>query len=375
MIQYKYLTPHALNHLPSRFPFITFNLDVYICSMGNPLRYLLLFITFAPALMGQVGGRAIYNFLTATPEARVAALGGKNYAQNDSTLEFAIHNPALINESMHGQLSLNAVSHPTGIFFGSTRYAHSFDKAGTFTAGVLVADYGTFDGRDPLGVQMGDFGAVDLAFQFGYAYAIDENWRVGANMHIINSAYERYSSFGLATDLAVLYSVHEKRLDVSLVAHHLGAELNSYSGERGSLPFNLSLTVSNRFEHLPFRWFITADNLHTPDVSFVNPANATRDPSSNMRVDEDISTLNRVARHFSFGAELAPSKGFHFGIAYDLRRANEMRTAAFRSSAGLSLGLGFRVKKVKFDYARNVMHIAGASNLFSINILLNQKDS
>jgi hypothetical protein len=343
--------------------------------MIHRLRLLLLFIAFAPTIEAQVGGRTIYNFLTVTPEARAAALGGKNYAHNDSTLEFAVHNPAMINESMHGQLSMNAVSHPSGIFFGSTRYAHSFEKAGTFTAGVLLADYGTFDGRDALGVQTGDFGATDVAFQFGYAYAIDENWRLGANIHIINSAYERYSSFGLATDLAVLYTIPEKRFDVALVAHHLGAELNSYSAESGSLPFNLSLTVSNRFEHLPFRWFITADNLHTPDVSFVNPANATRDPSTNLSVDEDISILNRVARHISFGAELAPTKGFHLGVAYDIRRANEMRTAAFRSSAGLSFGLGFKVKRVKFDYARNIMHIAGASNLFTINILLNQKDT
>lgn len=343
--------------------------------MGNRLRFLFFFFAFAPALIAQVGGRSVYNFLTVTPEARAAALGGKNYAFNEGDLEFAVHNPALINDEMHGQLSLNAVSHPTGMFFGSTRYAHTFDNIGTFTAGALIADYGTFDGRDPFGVQTGDFGAFDLAFQFGYAYAFDENWIVGANMHIINSSFERYSSFGLATDLAVLYTIPEKRFDVTFIAHHFGAELNSYSGERGSLPFNMSLTVSNRFEHLPFRWFITADNLHTPDVAFVNPNNATRDPSTNQRIDEEISVINRVARHFTFGAELAPSKGFHIGAAYDIRRASEMRTSAFRSSAGLSFGLGFKVKKVKFDYARNIMHIAGASNLFTINILLNQKDS
>jgi hypothetical protein len=323
----------------------------------------------------QVGGRSIYNFLTITPEARPAALAGKNHAHTEGGLEFAVHNPSLINEEMHGQLSLNAVSHPAGMFFGSTRYAHNFEKYGTFTAGFLLAHYGTFDGRDPFGVATGDFTATDVAFQMGYAYAIDENWHVGSNLKLINSAYEMYSSFGMATDLAVLYNLPDRRLAVTLLAQNLGMELNSYSAERGSLPFNLSLSVSNRFEHLPLRWFITADQLHRPDVSFVNPANSTRDPSTNQVVDEDISIANKIARHFAFGAEFAPSKGFHIALAYDLRRANEMRTAAFRSSAGLSLGVGFRVKKVKFQYARNIMHIAGASNLFSLNILLNQKDS
>ncbi|MCC5918207.1 MAG: type IX secretion system protein PorQ [Cryomorphaceae bacterium] len=339
------------------------------------LTFGLIFIFLSDGARGQVGGRSIYNFLTVTPEARPASMAGRNHAHSEGGLEFAVYNPALIREEMHGQLSLNAVSHPGGMFFGSTRYAHHFEKAGTFTAGFLVANYGTFDGRDPFGNHTGNFSATDLAFQMGYAYTINENWTLGSNVKLINSAFETYSSFGMATDLAVLYSLPEKRLDIALLAQNLGLELNSYSGDRGSLPFDLSLSISNRFEHMPLRWFVTIDQLHRPDVSFVNPANSTRDPSTNQIVDEDISILNRVARHVAFGGEFAPSKGFHFSIAYDLRRANEMRTAAFRSSAGLSLGVGFKVKKVKFQYARNVMHISGASNLFSLNLLLNQKDN
>jgi len=346
---------------------------MFLCTMNRRILICALFfqsmLTFA-----QVGGRSVYNFLTVTPEARAAAMGGKNFAHSEAGIELAAHNPSLLNESMHGYLNMNAVSHPSGIFFGSTRYAHHSEKYGTFGFGFLLANYGTFDGRDPLGLPTGTFSATDLAFQVGYAYAITENWKLGANAKFINSTFEIYSSFGMATDLALLYTIPEKRMDVTLLARNLGVELNPYTTERGSLPFDLALSISNRFENLPLRWFVTLDQLHRPDVGFANPANATRDPSTGQMVDEELTLINRFARHLSFGGEFSPSKGFHFAAAYDIRRASEMRTAAFRSSAGLSLGLGFSVKKVRFNYARNIMHISGASNLFSLSLRIDQKD-
>lgn len=346
---------------------------MFLCNMKHRLFFLLFFasISFSYA---QVGGRSIYNFLGVTPEARAAALGGKNYAHSEAGIEFAAHNPTLLREDMHGYLNMNAVSHPSGIFFGSTRYAHHSEKYGTFGIGFLLAHYGEFDGYDPIGQPTGTFSASDMAFQVGYAYSLSENWRLGANMAVINSAYEMYSSFGVATDLAVLYTLPDKRLDITVLARNLGAELNAYSGERGQLPFDLAMSISNRFEYLPLRWFVTLDQLHRPDVGFINPANAIRDPSTGQMVDEELSALNRIARHLSFGGEFSPSKGFHFAAAYDIRRAAEMRTAAFRSSAGLSFGLGFSVKKVRFNYARNIMHISAASNLFSLTIRIDQKD-
>lgn len=317
-------------------------------------------------LHGQIGGREVYQFLNITSEARVVAMGRLPIAYWEPDVNFALLNPALIHHKLHGSLSLNAVSFPADIFIGSANYAHHFQKAGTFTLGVRSFQYGKFVAANQFGVQTGEFDVSDLVITIGHGREVMENLHVGVNLKIINSAYEQYSSFGLAVDAGVAYHIPEKLLTWSLLIRHAGFQWDPYTSERGRLPFDLQVGVSNRFKHLPLRWHITADQLHRPDVSFVNPANARRDPITSQLIEENITLVNKVFRHLSFGAELAPTKGFNIGIGYNFRMQQELRMNTRRSSAGLTFGLGFRVSKFMIQYSRGVYHVSGAANLFSV---------
>lgn len=317
-------------------------------------------------LSGQIGGREVYQFLNLTAEARVVAMGRLPIAYYEPDINFAILNPALIHSQLHGSLSLNAVSFPADIFIGSANYAHHFGKAGTFTAGLRTFQYGKFIAANQFGVQSGEFDVSDLVITLGHGREIYKNLYLGANLKIINSAYEQYSSFGLATDVGVTYHIPEKLLTWTLLMRNMGFQWDPYTTERGRLPFDLLIGVSNRFKHLPLRWHITADQLHRPDVSFVNPANSRRDPITNQLVEENITLANKVFRHLSFGAELSPTRGFNVGIGYNFRMQQELRMNTRRSSAGLTFGLGFRVSKFMLQYSRGVYHVSGAANLISI---------
>ncbi|MCX8147662.1 type IX secretion system protein PorQ [Thermaurantimonas aggregans] len=325
------------------------------------------FFSLASAgLSGQIGGREVYQFLNITPEARVVAMGRLPIAYWEPDVNFAILNPALIHAQLHGSLSLNAVSFPADIFIGSANYAHHFDKAGTFTLGIRSFQYGKFVAANQFGVQTGEFDVSDLVITLGHGREVYENLYAGANLKIINSAYEQYSSFGLATDLGVTYHIPEKLLTWSLLIRNAGFQWDPYTTERGRLPFDLQIGVSNRFRHLPLRWHITADQLHRPDVSFINPANSRRDPITSQLIEENITLANKVFRHLSFGAELSPTKGFNVAIGYNFRMQQELRMNTRRSSAGLTFGLGFRVSKFMIQYSRGVYHVSGAANLFSV---------
>lgn len=314
----------------------------------------------------QIGGREVFQFLNISSEARVVAMGRQPIAYWEPDVNFALLNPALIHNNLHGSLSINAVSFPADIFIGSANYAHDFEKAGTFTLGIRTFQYGKFIAANQFGVQTGEFDVSDLVITIGHGREIYPNLHLGANLKIVNSAYEQYSSFGLATDLGAAYHIPEKLLTVAILVRNLGFQWDPYHTERGNLPFDVQIGVSNRFRHLPLRWHITADQLHRPDVSFINPANSRRDPITSQLIEENITIANKVFRHMSFGAELSPTKGFNLAIGYNFRMQQELRMNTRRSSAGLTFGVGFKVSKFMIQYARGVYHVSGAANLFSI---------
>ena len=325
-----------------------------------------LLFSFSMGLWAQIGGREVFPFLNITPEARVAAMGGNPIAYYNPDVNFALLNPALIHDELHGNLSLNYVNYTADIMIGSANYAHHFDKVGTFTLGIKTFQYGDFIQANQFGVIEGDFTVNDFVMSVGFGREIYKNLNVGANLKVINSTYERYSSFGMAMDVGFNYYLPEKRLSMSLLAKNMGVQFNPYESERGQLPFDLQIAVSNRFEHVPLRWHITVDQLHRPDVSFINPANATRDPATNNIIQEDISLTNKVLRHFSFGGELAPTKGFNIAIGYNYRTMQEMKMNTRRSSAGISFGVGLKVNRFMVQYARSTLHVSGSTNMISI---------
>lgn len=314
----------------------------------------------------QIGGREVFQFLNIGSEARVVAMGRQPIAYWEPDVNFALLNPALIHDNLHGSLSMNAVSFPADIFIGSANYAHHFHSAGTFTLGIRTFQYGKFIAANQFGVQTGEFDVSDLVITIGHGRNVYPNLYVGANVKLINSAYEQYSSFGLASDIGAVYHIPEQLLTLAILVRNLGFQWDPYNTERGHLPFDVQFGVSNRFRHLPLRWHITADQLHRPDVSFINPANSRRDPITNQLIEENISFANKVFRHLSFGAELAPTKGFNVAVGYNFRMQQELRMNTRRSSAGLTFGIGFKVSKFMLQYARGVYHVSGAANLFSI---------
>ena len=97
----------------------------------------------------------------------------------------------------------------------------------------------------------------------------------GGNLKVINSVYDVYNSYGTALDLAATYQIPSKRIVIALVAKNMGFQFSPYVDERESLPFELQLGFSNRFEHLPLRWQITFEQLEQWDLRYRDPAAVT----------------------------------------------------------------------------------------------------
>ncbi|WP_196885090.1 type IX secretion system protein PorQ [Aureivirga sp. CE67] len=336
--------------------------------MKKILLLLCLYSAFATA---QTGGEQVYQFLNLTTSARQAALGGEIYTLTDDVNQ-PLWNPSTINEDMHNNVGVNYVNYLAGISFGSASYAYKFnDKLGTFHAGVTYVGYGELIGTDAQGNETGTFKANDFSVSLGYAYHIpNSHFFVGANLKMINSVIDSYSSFGLATDLGVLYKNKEKPYSFTLVLKNLGTQITKFDNTKEDLPFEIALSADYQLENVPLKWYLTLDNLQQWEVAYRNPSNATVDIEGK-RTEEDITFFDNAFRHVIIGAELFPKKAFNIRVGYNVRRGKELKLVDARTFAGFSAGFGLKLNRIKFNYAFTKYHPADNASTFSLLINLN----
>lgn len=329
---------------------------------------ILLFIQLTA--FAQLGGSSVYSFLKTPIAPRVAGVAGNVIANTDDDVNFGLWNPALINPNMHGNMSMSLVSLTGGVLFGEAAYSHTFKKAGSFLAGVKYVDYGSFNATNTQAQVIGSFTAADYAFQMGYGYRLDSNFQVGATLKLINSTYESYNSWGIATDFAGVYQIPKSKFSMALILRNLGVQLSSFDGTREKLPLQVDFGLSTKLQHVPLRLNLMFENLQKMDLTYNDPNNVVKDPITGEETIIKESVANQILRHVVFGAEIAPSKKFNLQLGYAFRRGYEMSLPTRRSTAGLTFGIGIKVSKFRINYANTNMNVAGRMHHFGITTSL-----
>ena len=75
------------------------------------------------------------------------------------------------------------------------------------------------------------------------------------------------------SDISFLYHNEKKRITSSFLIRNLGYQLIPYYPDnREKLPLELSLSISNKLLHMPFRWTFSLQHLETLDLTFDNSA-------------------------------------------------------------------------------------------------------
>ncbi len=341
--------------------------------------FVLLVLFFSSHSYGQLGGRSTYQFLNLVSSPRQAALGGKSITNVDYDVTQPLYNPSTINSEMSNQVSANFTSYLGGISYGNAAYARTFKKekeidgetkatANTFHVGINYIGYGDFDGFDEQGNATSTFSGNEAAISVGYAKQLgNSDFYGGANVKFISSTLEQYSSLGVATDLAILYSNTEKAFQATLVVRNLGTQITTYNEVQESLPLEVNLGFSQELENVPIRWHFTLENLQQWPIAFSNPSRVLTDLEGN-QTQEEIGILNEVIRHTIIGAELFPRRGFNVRIGYNFRRAEELRIVEQRNFSGLSAGFSLKLNRFRFSYTHAKYTSAANSNFFGVQI-------
>lgn len=329
----------------------------------------LLYLLVSVVTMAQIGGESTYQFLNLVSSPRQAALGGKVLTNIDYDVTQALFNPATINVEMDNQLALNYSSYLGGISYGSASYAYTLDRrTQTFHAGITYINYGSFDGYDENGNSTGTFTGNEAALSVGYALQLGySDFYFGANLKFITSALEQYNSFGIATDLGLIYINEDRDFHAALVVRNLGTQITTYAGLNESLPLEIDFGISQRLENVPIRWHLTIENLQQWPLAVSNPARVTTDLSGN-QTEEEIGFLGKLIRRTIIGAELFPEGKFNIRLGYNFRRAEELRIVDQRNFSGLSAGISIKMKKMRFSYTHAKYTSAANSNFFGLQI-------
>jgi hypothetical protein len=326
-------------------------------------------ITALQVVQAQIGGRATYQFLNLVSGAKQAALGGRVLTAVDYDPTSALFNPATINIKMDNQLQVNYANYLGDVNYGTAAYAYTWDRhVQTFHAGVTYINYGNFDGYNERGESTGTFGGNEVAVSLGYAYNIPwSDFYVGANMKLISSRLEQYSSVGGAIDLGVLYYDEDKAIRAALVVRNVGTQFTAYNDIYERLPLEISAGFSNTMRTLPIRLHVTLENLQQWNIAFVNEANAQTDLNGNVTNNEP-GFINNALRHTVLGVEFFPETAFEVRLGYNFRRAEELRIEDTRSFSGLSAGFSLKINNLRFSYTHARYTLAGHSSFIGINI-------
>ncbi|WP_203295854.1 type IX secretion system protein PorQ [Luteirhabdus pelagi] len=332
---------------------------------------LYVFMVFTTGIIAQVGGRATYQFLNLVTSPRQAALGGKTVTNYDYDPTQAMFNPASINPEMDNQLSINYGNYIGDVNYGTASYAYLWDRrTQVLHTGITYINYGNFDGYDEQGNATNTFSGGEVALSFGHARNIAfTNFHVGANVKLISSKLEQYTSWGGALDIGVMYVYEDWDLHITGVARNIGTQFSPYHETYERLPFELIFGISQTLQNIPIRWHFTLENMQQWNVAFANPNRDETDLEGNT-TSEKINFIDNAFRHMIVGIEIFPESGFNLRLGYNLRRGEELRIAEQRSFAGLSAGFSIRLNKVRLSYSYARYNFAASTSTFGLNINL-----
>lgn len=344
----------------------------YLCK--KYMRFLLLvsiLAAFSNYTVAQGLSGNTYDFLQIPSNARIAAAGGSLITVKDDDANLGLGCASLLNGSMNKQLSFNYNNYIGDVNMGSFVMANNFFNQGTYCIGLNYVDYGKIIRADATGVQDGKFVANETALNFGVGRILhDSIFSIGANLKAIYSAFDTYSSTGLAGDFSGTYYNRKKDFTATGIIKNAGFQIVPYvKGVKEDMPFEVQLGFSKRLKHLPLRFSIIGTNLQKYNVTYYDAANPplAQDTVTGVKYKNFGKKVDNLGRHLIFNGEFFLTKNFIIRMGYNHLRRQELKSLGRTGTSGFSFGLGFKVSKFYFSYARAKYHLAGASNVFSIS--------
>ncbi len=318
----------------------------------------------------QIGGKGTYDFLDVTNPARVAALGGTLISVKDNDLNLAFQNPALLDSSMHNDLTMSYINYLAGIHYGYAAYSRTYKNIGSFSAGMQYLDYGNFTAANVDGVITGQFTPGEYCLNLSYGRNIDSSFSVGGTLKTIYSKLSTFTTFGNAIDIGCVYNNTKHLFSTALVIKNFGTQWKTYGDIHEPLPFEIQWGYSFKLRHAPLRFSENLTHLEKWDLTYTDPSMQTTDPITGAVIVKKKGAIfvDKLARHDVSSIEILLSKNFHLRVGYNYERRQELKLPNTGAGiAGFSFGFGLKISKFNLSYAYARYSVVGGPNHFTIS--------
>ena len=315
----------------------------------------------------QGAGMVFDSFLDVPSSAHVAALGGHNVSYVGEDPMFSINNPASLHTGVDNLLYLNYSIYMANSGYGSALYSTKFSDVDAFAGSFQFAQYGKMKGYDEGGVATGEFSAQEFALNATYSRSLNKYFTVGVTFKPVLSTYETYTSFSLGADIGIMFSDTTHLVSAGLSVTNIGGRV--YGPEdihltSDLLPINVSLGVSKSFSKAPIVLHLTLHDLQKWDYDY----------AVNTSIDSDgkVSLGEMFARKIILGMDIVPkSKKFWISLAYNFDRGLGLANDDIFSLAGLTGGVGFKIKMFSLGGAVAVYNSSGIAGHISVAVDIN----
>ncbi|GHT79802.1 hypothetical protein FACS189467_0150 [Bacteroidia bacterium] len=321
-------------------------------------------------LAAQWGGDVAYSFLTLPSSAKVAAMGDAVLLPKYNDVSQLAQMPALLDSTLHKQVAVNYANYFANANYVQAAGAWHDKRYGSFALTLRELNYGSFARMNEDAGNEGTFSANEFALMMHYAQRFSPIFHVGITAKTILSQLERYTSVGIAIDVALRYQSLEGLTNIAFAVKNAGLQLKTYytGDERQSLPFALQLSAAHKFEAAPFGISLSINNLQQWNLY------KSTQPISVLQGSSAESNFTKFGKelmcHLSFGIGIYPSEKFFLMAGYNYLRNNELSVENQGFGSGFSIGAGLRIKQIELGYAWGMYHTAGGSHNISVLIRL-----
>ena len=134
------------------------------------------------------------------------ALGNSNIAATkDKNVVFG-YNPASVGFVKFPQIKLVSTNLFLDIQAYAASYIHPIPSYGRLGIGVELYNLGKIAARDPAGEEVHSYGSSTILFQMVYSTLLYKKFSIGVSCKAVSSNLENNYSFGLLSDIGMIYS-------------------------------------------------------------------------------------------------------------------------------------------------------------------------
>ncbi len=267
-----------------------------------------------------------FEYLLVDPIADRAGMGYALFGDGHNTY----YNPAGLVLNTGTSYSISYMNYVGGTHFGYLDY-----ESNLLGAGIRYFYGGKIKKTDATGQELGYFSTNFIDVNLGKGLVIN-NIIFGANGRIVYELIDTLYSLGLGTDIGMLYSLDQEKIEIGITMKHLGVSVKPFISEREYFPIEFGIGAAHRFDS---GWI---------GIDLVRPA-----------------LLSFGVR---LGGEYKFSQMFALRASYNSTLSQTKTDTGLDLFAGITIGFGVKKGDININYSYTPYFALGQAHRLTIRI-------